>query len=150
MTQNDPLTLQKTHNLRENAQAQFKCASLFEYEIMPGKFDVVSAQGFIEYISLDQLDEFLAFTQRALKPNGALALGSRNRLFNLHALNEFTELEAALGTIEKLVLESRVIQTAQSQLETIDKLRVAAYEYIQPIVHPITGIKVDTRSVVSG
>jgi 2-polyprenyl-3-methyl-5-hydroxy-6-metoxy-1,4-benzoquinol methylase len=129
----------------ENAKAEFVCTSVFDYDASSESFDVVSAQGFIEYITLEQLDEFIDFAKRILKKKGKLALGSRNRLFNLHSLNEFTELETALGTAEHLMLEARIIQTAKTQQEAIEALKLFAFEYVQPKIHPRTGVKVDTR-----
>jgi hypothetical protein len=87
----------------------------------------------------------LSFSQKGLKSGGVLALGSRNRLFNLHSLNEFTELESTLGTVANLLLESRTIQSAKSQQEAIAHLELLAMEYPQPILHPLTGVKVETR-----
>ena len=134
-----------SNNTSENAEAKFICTSVFEYDAASESFDVISAQGFIEYISLEELDEFLDFSHRALRNDGVLALGSRNRLFNLHSLNEFTELETALGTVANLILEGRAIQTAKSQQEAIAQLELLAFEYVQPSVHPLTGVKVETR-----
>ncbi len=133
------------NNKKVHGKAKFTCASIFDYQTSPNSFDVISAQGFIEYISLSQLDEFLAFIQKTLKVDGVIALGSRNRLFNLHTLNEFTELESALGTIDKLILEGRIIQSAKTQDEALKKLTSLKYIYEQPKVHPSTGINVDTR-----
>lgn len=134
-----------SNNTSENTKAKFICTSVFDCDFASESFDVISAQGFIEYISLEQLDEFFDFSQRTLRTDGMLALGSRNRLFNLHTLNEFTELETALGTIENLILEGQVIQTAKNQQEAIERLKHLAFEYVQPTVHPLTGVKVETR-----
>jgi 2-polyprenyl-3-methyl-5-hydroxy-6-metoxy-1,4-benzoquinol methylase len=133
------------NNKYAKGEAKFECASVFDYSVTQSSVDVISAQGFIEYISLDQLDEFFDFAQRTLKHGGSLALGSRNRLFNLHTLNEFTELESALGTVEKLIHEARIIQSAKNQGEALEKLTALHYLYEQPDQHPLTGIKVDTR-----
>ena len=81
----------------------------------------------------------------SLKKNGAIALGSRNRLFNLHTFNSFTELEASLGTVSKLTNEGIILQTSSSQEEAVSKLDNLAYDYEQPTEHPLTGVKVDTR-----
>ena len=134
-----------SNNKSENTKAKFICTSVFDHDVASESLDIVCAQGFIEYISLEQLDEFFDFSQRILRKNGKVALGSRNRLFNLHSLNAYTELETALGTIGNLMLEARVIQTAKTQQEAIDALRLLAFEYAHPKVHPLTGVKVDTR-----
>ena len=129
----------------ENSDAVFQCSSIFDSDLTPNSFDVISAQGFIEYISLQQLDSFIDITRKLLRPKGRIAIGSRNRLFNLHSLNEFTELESALGTIDKIVQESVVLQKSHTQEEAISALKKLSYEYEQPTEHPLTGIKVDTR-----
>lgn len=128
-----------------NAPAAFECVSVFEHPLPDDSFDVISAQGFIEYISLEQLDQFLDLVRRALKPGGVLAVGSRNRLFNLHSLNAFTELEAALGTTDRLLKEACIVQSAKTQDEAIAGLAALGFEYEQPKTHPVTGIAVDTR-----
>jgi 2-polyprenyl-3-methyl-5-hydroxy-6-metoxy-1,4-benzoquinol methylase len=124
---------------------KFICGSVFDYDAPPASIDVISAQGFIEYISLQQLDEFLAFCVKMLKPGAAVAIGSRNRLFNLHSLNAFTDLEMALGTIEQLLLEAQALQSAKDQAEAIAKLAKLGFEYEQPTEHPKTGVAVETR-----
>ena len=129
----------------ENSDATFECASIFDLDLKNSSFDVISAQGFIEYISLQQLDQFLEISRKLMKPNGRLALGSRNRLFNLHSLNEFTELEGTLGTIDKIVHESVILQKSKTQEEAICSLGKIKYEYEQPSLHPLTGIKIETR-----
>jgi 2-polyprenyl-3-methyl-5-hydroxy-6-metoxy-1,4-benzoquinol methylase len=139
------IDLCQSNSINENTEASFICASVFDYKVGPESFDVISAQGFIEYISLEQLDEFLEFSQRSLKTGGVLALGSRNRLFNLHSLNQFTELETALGTIENLLTEGQAIQTASTQQDAIAALGKLAFQYDQPVNHPLTGVKVGTR-----
>ena len=133
------------NNVKSNASANFSCASIFDAELERNTFDVVSAQGFIEYISLNQLSDFLDLTYDCLKDNGSIALGSRNRLFNLHSLNSFTELEFSLGTTNKLVKEGVILQEASSQDEAVKSLAELKYDYEQPTVHPLTGVKVDTR-----
>jgi 2-polyprenyl-3-methyl-5-hydroxy-6-metoxy-1,4-benzoquinol methylase len=128
-----------------STNARFTCSSIFETNLEQDFYDVISAQGFIEYISLEQLTKFLSIAHSSLKINGAIALGSRNRLFNLHSLNSFTNLELSLGTLEKLIKEAIVLQDSQEQDEAIGNLKTLAYEYEQPESHPSTGIKVKTR-----
>lgn len=125
--------------------AQFACTSIFDFAAKPDTYDVISAQGFIEYISLDQLDEFLDFALLSLKKGGSLALGSRNRLFNLRSLNDFTKLEMELGTVDTLLEESCILQTSKTQAEAISKLTTLNVSYEQPTEHPRTEIKVSTR-----
>ena len=109
------------NNSSQNAKADFICNSIFEASLNKNSFDVISAQGFIEYISLDQLSEFLKLTHSYLKTNGAIALGSRNRLFNLHSFNSFTEIELSLDTINALTKEGIILQSSNSQEEAMGK-----------------------------
>jgi 2-polyprenyl-3-methyl-5-hydroxy-6-metoxy-1,4-benzoquinol methylase len=135
----------KQNNINSNTKADFVCNSIFEAELDKNTFDIVSAQGFIEYISLEQLSTFLDLTYDCLKDSGSIALGSRNRLFNLHTLNSFTELEVSLGTISKLINEGIILQSSNTQDEAIKLLTELNYDYEQPTEHPLTGVKVDTR-----
>lgn len=139
------IVLAKQNSLAIGSAAQFECTSIFNFEAKSNSYDVISAQGFIEYISLDQLDYFLDFALLALKKGGSLALGSRNRLFNLRSLNEFTKLEIEMGTVNKLLEESCILQTSTTQAEAISRLALLNSSYEQPNVHPRTGIDVGTR-----
>jgi 2-polyprenyl-3-methyl-5-hydroxy-6-metoxy-1,4-benzoquinol methylase len=141
----DMVELAIQNNAAEKSSAEFRCVSIFDSSLPGNSFDVISAQGFIEYISLSQLDQFLETAHHLLGLEGRLVLGSRNRLFNLHSLNEFTELEVALGTINQMMAEGIILQTAASQREALSQLTALGYQYEQPTVHPMTGIEVETR-----
>ena len=65
--------------------------------------------GFIEYISLDQLDEFLEFCNSSVNSKGAISIGSRNRLFNITTFNDYTELERKLGTIDNCLMRHQFV-----------------------------------------
>ncbi len=133
------------NNEEAGAKAQFSCSSIFDAKLENQSFDLVSAQGFIEYISLEQLSDFLKLVHSSLKEKGAIALGSRNRLFNLHSLNSFTDLEMSLGTLSNLATEGIILQMSDTQEEAVRKLEALSYEYEQPKEHPLTGVSVDTR-----
>ena len=135
----------KLNNREAGAEAEFHCVSLFDFDIKAASYDIVSAQGFIEYISLVELDTVLGLISKGLKSGGAIALGSRNRLFNLHSLNEFSLLEMQLNTVNKLLHESIILQSSKSQSEAIAMLAGLNYEYSHPDLHPETGIKVERR-----
>jgi 2-polyprenyl-3-methyl-5-hydroxy-6-metoxy-1,4-benzoquinol methylase len=112
----------RLNNHQAGANAEFHCVSFFDFDMKAAIYDIVSAQGFIEYISLDELDICFDLISKGLKSGGAIVLGSRNRLFNLHSLNEFSLLELRLNTVDKLLNESIIIQSSKSQLEAIEKL----------------------------
>ena len=86
--------------------AQFFCISIFEFDMTPKTYDCISANGFIEYVSFDQLIQFVEASFQGLKADGSLVLGSRNRLFNVFSLNDFTTQEIEEGAIEALLEES--------------------------------------------
>jgi SAM-dependent methyltransferase len=111
-------------------------------------YDMISANGFIEYISLDQLKDFLSHAHSILKPGGIIALGSRNRLFNLITLNEFTLDEySEKRSVKSLATEACELASASSdfdielfcQKESLVNFQEDNY------VHPVTGIKVSQR-----
>jgi 2-polyprenyl-3-methyl-5-hydroxy-6-metoxy-1,4-benzoquinol methylase len=124
---------------------KFTCASFFDVELEDGAYDLISAQGFIEYISLEEIEEFLARCYRALRPGGALALGSRNRLFNALTMNAFTRQELELGILPILVQESVTLATTESNDAAFKALRRLERTDPHPDRHPDTGIHVDTR-----
>jgi 2-polyprenyl-3-methyl-5-hydroxy-6-metoxy-1,4-benzoquinol methylase len=96
------------------ASAEFACASVFDFQFQTAGYDAISANGFIEYISIAQLHAFLKKSHRGLKANGAIILGSRNRLFNLYSLNGFTKDEIGAGTVGALLDEAVAWANARS------------------------------------
>jgi 2-polyprenyl-3-methyl-5-hydroxy-6-metoxy-1,4-benzoquinol methylase len=95
-------------------QAHFYCSSIFDFDLSPRRYDVVSAIGFIEYISLEELDRFLDLSHQALNPGGSFVLGSRNRLFNILSLNSFTLEEINSGMATQLLREATVLASGIS------------------------------------
>ena len=89
--------------------AQFYCTSIFDFDLGQQTYDCISANGFIEYISCNQLLQFIGKAYRALKKHGSLVMGSRNRLFNLFSLNDFTQQEIEASTSDMLLMESIAI-----------------------------------------
>ena len=125
--------------------ARFMGGSFFEAKFPNAAYDVVSAQGFIEYISPDETDEFLRRCLAMLRPGGAVAVGSRNRLFNAFSLNDFTRLEAEIGVLEDLIAEATALQQSPTIEMALDALREHERIDPQPDRHPTTGIAVETR-----
>jgi 2-polyprenyl-3-methyl-5-hydroxy-6-metoxy-1,4-benzoquinol methylase len=104
-------------------QADFRCSSFFDVSYVADAYDIVSAQGFIEYLSPDEMMEFFRRCHRMLRPGGALVVGSRNRIFNVVSLNDFTHMEMRLGTIELLLSEAIALNTSASQEAAFASLR---------------------------
>ena len=94
--------------------AHFKCCSIFDFKTGREEYDLVSANGFIEYISYKELDALFDKAFVTLKPGGFLVLGSRNRLFNLFSFNDFTREELANGNVPQLLLESIAVVECKS------------------------------------
>lgn len=134
---------------KENAKrlslekAKFECYSIFDYYLEPSKYDVISANGFIEYISYKELAKFLDISLKTLKSGGSLILGSRNRLFNIFSLNKFTEEEISENNINLLLLEAIQIVNSGDIKELIG-LKTASLQKEEK-KHQQTGIKVTTR-----
>jgi 2-polyprenyl-3-methyl-5-hydroxy-6-metoxy-1,4-benzoquinol methylase len=124
-------------------KARFHCSSIFDFDLAQRRYDVVSAIGFIEYISLEELDRFLDLSYQALNPGGSFVLGSRNRLFNIFSLNSFTLEEINTGVATPLLREATVLASG---------IRVAALAELEaaPLPKPSgdqtrTGVDVSIR-----
>lgn len=123
--------------------ARFEQASIFDYTARAGTFDVISANGFIEYISYAELEQFLTLSSKWLSPGGSLVLGSRNRLFNLFSLNTFTDEELKGGNVPLLLTEAVAIARAKKPADIYGIKTVSLQK--EGTVHTGTGIGVATR-----
>jgi SAM-dependent methyltransferase len=86
-----------------------------------GSFDGATAIGLIEYLPTDE--GLFAEASRLLKPGGRFAVSCRNRLYNLHSANTYTERALADGA-EDLLRELRdAVGTARGS-----DLRALAHE----------------------
>ncbi|MBN1119525.1 MAG: methyltransferase domain-containing protein [Anaerolineae bacterium] len=134
---------QKEASQRNLPTADFICQSIFDYDFSSNTFDVIAANGFIEYISYDERDRFFELAYQGLNPGGSLVVGSRNRLFNLFSLNSYTEKEISQGTAAQLLAEAVAIAAAPDITQLAD-LETAP---LQPMdtEHTDTGIGVTTR-----
>ena len=126
-------------------KASFVCQSVFDFRMPKEPFDVVSALGFVEYISPDELDAVLEKCARMLRAGGALVVGSRNRLFNIFSLNDYTRLEQELGLTDRLLGEAIGLASAPDMTSAIRAARAAATRLPHPASHPGTGIGVRQR-----
>ena len=125
------------------SSAVFELGSFFDLKYDDGAYDLISAQGFIEYISLSDMEEFFRRVLRMLRPGGALVVGSRNRLFNAVSMNDYTRIEMDLGALPALFAEA--LDFATARMDGLEVVRTHERVDPQPDVHPITGIGVDTR-----
>lgn len=130
---------EEKRRIEDIRNARFECCSVFDYGAEDESEALVSALGFIEYVSPAELREFLRFSHRVLRAGGSLAVGSRNRLFNLVSLNEYTTMERTLGTIDALMAEALAIECGAA-LEEIHTPGLP-----RPESHPKTRIDVAVR-----
>lgn len=136
------LASQKARN-EQIPLAKFVCNSVFDFEIHPESYDLISANGFIEYLSQQEMQAFFDLAAQALSIGGSLVVGSRNRLFNLVAMNDFTLQEIISGDIDLLLREAVKWSTAKGMVGVVR----AECATLQPpeTTHTKTGIDVATR-----
>ena len=108
------------------------------------KFDVISAVGFLEYLSFKEINKIVSYCFKNLKKNGILVLGSRNRLYNLFSLNRFTESEIKLKTYKKFLKEAMDLNKYKlNKFLKINKNFFEETPFNQPTT---TNIKVNVRN----
>jgi cyclopropane fatty-acyl-phospholipid synthase-like methyltransferase len=91
-----------------NERIQYKCVDILKFKSNI-KYDVISANGFIEYFSKKELILIFSKIKKLLTKNGKIFFSVRNRLFNVFSLNEFTKLEMNSNKIHNLLRESFAI-----------------------------------------
>lgn len=123
--------------------AEFHYCSIYDFDVRGIKYDCISANGFIEYISLDELNKLFDLSHQLLNPGGSLIVGSRNRLFNVFSINNFSICEINQGTVLLLLKEAITLAAGVSFYE-IGKMDIAPLQDID--ANQIdTGINVSTR-----
>jgi len=106
------------------------------------KFDCLSANGFIEYLSLNDIDKFIKISKKIVKRNKFIIFGTRNRLFNLFSLNKFSENELKRPTFKKFYEECLALN--HIKFSNFIKLKKNKFEEVL-FKQPKTGINVDKR-----
>lgn len=130
-----------------DSSATFLEASIFSIPSPTISYDAISAMGFIEYISLSEMDAFFAQSADWLSPGGILLVGSRNRLFNLSSLNDYTRLEMDAGTINALMDECIALSHDDTPFAKLAQSLSKGGDLLpQPTNHPNTGVDVSIRS----
>ncbi|UCF61344.1 MAG: methyltransferase domain-containing protein, partial [Anaerolineaceae bacterium] len=89
--------------------AHFECCSIFDCTFSDNEFDLISANGFIEYLSQEEMGDFFDLVQKLLAPQGSFVLSSRNRLFNIVSMSPFTEGELKGTDMEALIHEAMAL-----------------------------------------
>lgn len=125
------------------ARAKFVCCSIFDFGMQRETYDLISANGFIEYISQQEMQSFFDLVAEALAPGGSFVVGSRNRLFNLLSMNDFTLLELDAGSVDLLLREGVKWTSAKEMVEVVSA--ECAPLQAPETEHAKTGINVTTR-----
>ena len=130
---------------RNVENASFYCESFFDFCYRGEPLDLISALGFIEYISADELELMIGKCAKLLRPGAALVIGSRNRLFNVFSLNDYTRLELKLGIIDSLLQEAVTLSSSADVVTFMEAVSSVSRRLPQPPSHPHTGIGVTVR-----
>lgn len=124
-------------------KAEFECCSIFDFRFELNTYDVISANGFIEYISYQKIEQLLNLSWKALRLGGSLILGSRNRLFNIFSLNEFTKQEIEENSVVALLREAiQIVKSAD--INDLIGFKSAPLQK-EGKLHEKTGVQVSTR-----
>jgi len=130
----------------KNKNLQYINTSIFDFQ-NDYKFDAVSANGFIEYLSNKDVFNFMKYCQSNIKKSGFLILGSRNRIFNLFSLNRFSLHE--LKTKSFQILYNEAIALNNMTLKEFSKRKKMDFKPV-PFKQPMTrDIKVNIRNQFS-
>ena len=105
----------KKHNLPND---RFFLSSIFDF-VPTSKYNLLSANGFIEYISRPQLNSFLKKSHALLEKKGILIIESRNRLFNVFSYNDYTKAEIKLKQINYLLDECILFNSSKNLREIL-------------------------------
>ena len=132
----------KKNNKKLNAKAKFIHGSFFNLEFKK-KYNLISAHGFIEYISADELKLFFKTLSKITEKNGFISIGSRNRLFNIFSSNQFTINETDKDKIS-LIKEMVEINKFSNIKNFLDQKLCRLYKIFKK--HPVTGVKVSQRN----
>lgn len=128
------------HNVSKEAFIEH---SFFDYNFNK-KYDLISANGFIEYISENELKDFLLKSHQLLTKNGIIIISSRNRLFNVFSFNEYTVDEMKMQNLNSLIEECLYFNSGKN-LKNILKIKKRSKLRNNIQKHSKTGINVETR-----
>lgn len=137
-----------SRNMIDLAKKKFKRRNLmfynknfFEFETKD-RFDCLSANGFIEYLSLNDIIKFFKISKKIVKKNKYIIFGTRNRLFNLFSLNKFSSNEFKKASFKKFYDES--VKLNELNFKKFVNLKGNKFEEVL-FKQPKTGVNVDKR-----
>jgi len=132
----------KKNNKKLKSKAKFLYGSFFDLKFEK-KYNLISAHGFIEYISAPELVLFFKILSRITEKKGFVSIGSRNRLFNIFSSNQFTISETNKDRIN-LINEMIEINKFYNIKNFLNKKLCKNYKIFKK--HPITGVNVSQRN----
>lgn len=122
------LCREKAERLGLSDHCRFMVGSVPDFDYADNRYDLITAFGFIEYLRPEQLVDYFALCRRLLVPGGSFQVGSRNRLFNLMSLNQFTQAELGAGTTAALLQEAVWLAQSPSLDDYLTRAMDAACE----------------------
>ena len=122
-----------------NNYVNFYCSSIFDFNMKKNSYDLISANGFIEYISLDQLNNLIDNVYNSLNSGGSFVVGSRNA-----SMNSFTSQELDDGDAESILREAIAWSRSNKLSDMLDIDNILKYQK-SDLKHENTGIGVGTR-----
>jgi len=125
--------------------ATFLHGKFEDFDLGKGKVNLISANGLVEYLSIDQNREFFAWASTQLTEDGVFTFSIRNRLYNLFSLNEFTDREVRAGTALDLLNEALTIARGIKTSEILDAVTPPPLETEAEIHPPTNDINVSVR-----
>jgi 2-polyprenyl-3-methyl-5-hydroxy-6-metoxy-1,4-benzoquinol methylase len=123
--------------------AQFECCSIFDGTLSGASFDLIAANGFIEYLSRDEMQDFFDLVKDLLAPNASFVVSVRNRLFNLVSMSSFTSNEFSGTDVDALMNEALALSSNTVLTDLLEIEPAALQETDIKLVEP--GVAVESR-----
>ena len=130
----------------ENIKRNFYSMDIKKYlEENKNKYDLISANGFFEYFSTNEMNDLFKKIKQNLNKNGYLIGSFRNRLFNIFSLNEFSLNELKAKNLNNLLKEAVLLNSPKYKMILNKKIKHNIR--LKQIAHPETGgVKVKIRN----
>lgn len=86
----------------QGVNIEFLCGSIFDDALWSRSYGAIAALGLIEYLSLEETRLLFKKAAESLCTGGGFYVGSRNRLFNVFSMNDYTRQERNIGAMDRL------------------------------------------------
>ena len=129
----------------QGVDIEFICGSIFDDALWSRSYGAIAALGLIEYLSFEEMCLLFEKAAKTLCTGGNLYVGSRNRLFNIFSMNEYTLQEREIGAMERLQDECLIFSKYAAEELNTNLLTLGNVPKFGEI-HPQAGsIEVTTR-----